>query len=209
LPWRHRGDVKVHLYHFLNLAARWEWVVNVTLRPRYPREWPRSHCYRRLAGSRAGLYGSGKSLAHTVIRSSDRSDRNESLYRLRFPPSPQKNLFRCYYIHDENLHLAGHYLSDTSSNLWFPKKVQWLDPPPRSNYFLSSCLRSWFLLYVHQFWNFSVQKACIKLSVAVPRNGVLFTLIRPGNKPTDLRNSTKNYFKKLDRMDPSISFATK
>jgi len=67
---------------FFNLAARWDWVVKVTLRARYPREWPRNHCYKRMAGSRTGLYGSGKSLIPNVFRSSDRPDHSESLHRL-------------------------------------------------------------------------------------------------------------------------------
>jgi hypothetical protein len=34
------GGVAVELYSFLNLGARWEWVVNATLRSLYPRERP-------------------------------------------------------------------------------------------------------------------------------------------------------------------------
>jgi hypothetical protein len=30
--------VKVYLYYFFNLGARWGWVVNATLRPLYLRE---------------------------------------------------------------------------------------------------------------------------------------------------------------------------
>jgi hypothetical protein len=32
-PLRPRGGVEVWLYSFLNLGARWEWVVNATTRP--------------------------------------------------------------------------------------------------------------------------------------------------------------------------------
>ena len=33
-----RGRVEVLLHSFLNLGARWRWVVNATPRPPYPRE---------------------------------------------------------------------------------------------------------------------------------------------------------------------------
>ena len=68
---------------FLNLGARWGWVVNApaTLPPgntRYP-------LYRRLGGpqSRSGLVW--KISPPTGIRSPDRPALNQSLYRLRYP----------------------------------------------------------------------------------------------------------------------------
>jgi hypothetical protein len=36
--WRPRGQVEVHLYSFFNHGTRWEWVLNATPRPHYPRE---------------------------------------------------------------------------------------------------------------------------------------------------------------------------
>ena len=38
-PWRPRGQVDIYLYSSFNLGSRWGWVVNVTPRPLYPREW--------------------------------------------------------------------------------------------------------------------------------------------------------------------------
>ena len=43
-PRRPRGGVDVWLYSFLNLSARWGWVVNATPRPLYPRERPGTLC---------------------------------------------------------------------------------------------------------------------------------------------------------------------
>jgi hypothetical protein len=47
-----------------NLDARWVWVVDATLRPRYPRERPNTHCIGEWMGPRAGLDGCGKSRPH-------------------------------------------------------------------------------------------------------------------------------------------------
>jgi hypothetical protein len=38
------GRVNVLLYSFLNLGARWEWMVNATPRPLYHQEIPCTHC---------------------------------------------------------------------------------------------------------------------------------------------------------------------
>jgi len=46
---------------FLNLDARWGWVVNAMPRPLYPRKRPGNHCTGGWVGPRAGLYGCGKS----------------------------------------------------------------------------------------------------------------------------------------------------
>jgi hypothetical protein len=45
---------------FLNLGARWGWVVNAAPRPLYPWERPRYLLYRRLAGSQGGSGRVGK-----------------------------------------------------------------------------------------------------------------------------------------------------
>jgi hypothetical protein len=52
------------LYSSLNLCARWGWVVNATPRPRYPREWPGTHCTGGWVGPRAGLDGCWISRLH-------------------------------------------------------------------------------------------------------------------------------------------------
>ena len=49
---------------FLNLGARWGWVVNATPRPLYPRERPGTHCIGGWVGPRARLDGYGKSRLH-------------------------------------------------------------------------------------------------------------------------------------------------
>jgi len=47
-----------------NLGTRWEWVVNATPRPLYPRERPGTHCTGGWVCLRAGLDGYGKSRPH-------------------------------------------------------------------------------------------------------------------------------------------------
>ena len=59
-PWRHREGIKVHVYYFFNLGARWEWVVNVTPRPHYPRQWTGTQSTGCGVDSRARLDGCGK-----------------------------------------------------------------------------------------------------------------------------------------------------
>jgi hypothetical protein len=44
------GHEEVYFYSFLNLGAKWGWVVNATLRPLYPRERPGIHCTRGWLG---------------------------------------------------------------------------------------------------------------------------------------------------------------
>ena len=62
------------------------WVGNATARTLYPRERLGTHCIGGGVGPRAGMDGYGKSRP-TGIRSSDRPDRSEPLYRLRYPGS--------------------------------------------------------------------------------------------------------------------------
>jgi hypothetical protein len=45
----------------VNLGARWEWMVNATPRPLYPRERPGADCVGICVGPRAGLDGCEKS----------------------------------------------------------------------------------------------------------------------------------------------------
>jgi len=54
-PRRPRGGVEVLLCSFLNLGARWGWVVNAMPWPLYPRERPGTHCIGGWVGPRAGL----------------------------------------------------------------------------------------------------------------------------------------------------------
>ena len=49
---------------FLNLGARWRWVVNATPRSLSPRERPITHCIGGWVGLRAGLDGYRKSPPH-------------------------------------------------------------------------------------------------------------------------------------------------
>jgi hypothetical protein len=63
--YRSRSVVKVHpvtcyeytegIYSFSNLAARWGWLLNATLRPLYLRTIPDSHCIGGWMGPRAVL----------------------------------------------------------------------------------------------------------------------------------------------------------
>jgi hypothetical protein len=47
--------VKVMLYSFFNLGARWGWVVNATPWPLYPRERPSTHCtLTQVSGEQSG-----------------------------------------------------------------------------------------------------------------------------------------------------------
>jgi hypothetical protein len=133
----------------------------------------------------------------TVIRSPDRPDRGESLYRLSYPPGPQKNLYMFYYIPDENLHWVGHYFSGKSLNFCVPMKVQWLDPPISIKLFSRNLGKRliFFYLYVHKFETSEATKACIKLSPAVPSNDGVWSLLRPGNTWTRLRNSIRTLLK--------------
>ena len=62
---------------FLNLGARWGWVINATPPPLYHRE--RDLVRLRVVWTRA------KNLVPTGIRSPDRPARSESLYRQRYP----------------------------------------------------------------------------------------------------------------------------
>jgi len=58
------GDrgVKVQLYFFFNLGARWKWVVNATPRPLCPRgRGPGTHRARGFEGLKDGQKGCGKS----------------------------------------------------------------------------------------------------------------------------------------------------
>ena len=87
---------------FFNLCARWEWVVNATPRPLYPRERPGTRCVGGWVGLKAGLEGA-ENLAATGIRFPDRPARSESLYRLSCPgpsldPNTQINVFILYLL---------------------------------------------------------------------------------------------------------------
>ena len=52
-----------------------------------PGKRPGTHCAEGWASPRAGLDGCGKSLAHTDVRSPDRSARSESLYTTLLRPT--------------------------------------------------------------------------------------------------------------------------
>ena len=63
-PWRPKGGVRVQLYSFFNLDAKWGFVVNVTPRPLYPQERAGTYCTRGWVRPRAGLDGCGRSHPH-------------------------------------------------------------------------------------------------------------------------------------------------
>ena len=58
--WAHRGSRGIALL-FLDLGARWGWLVNATPPPLYPRERSGTHCIGGWVGLTAGLDGRGKS----------------------------------------------------------------------------------------------------------------------------------------------------
>ena len=66
-----------------------EWVINATSRPFYTQEAPGTHCVGGLVGP-GPVWTSAENLAPTGIRSSDRPASSESLYRLSYPGSLQR-----------------------------------------------------------------------------------------------------------------------
>ena len=85
MPWRPRGGVKIQLYTFFNLSARWEWWLTPCRGccSLHLKKKPDTHWIGGWVGPRGGLNGCGKS--HTGIRYPDRPIRSESLYRLLYP----------------------------------------------------------------------------------------------------------------------------
>jgi hypothetical protein len=63
-PWRPRGRVEVSLYSFVNLGARWAWMVNSTLRSLDPRARDTVPITGDWVGPRAGLNRCGKCRPH-------------------------------------------------------------------------------------------------------------------------------------------------
>ena len=59
-----RGSRCIALYFFINLGARWGWVVNAMARPLYPGERPGTPCTGVWVGPRACLDGCGKYRLH-------------------------------------------------------------------------------------------------------------------------------------------------
>jgi hypothetical protein len=110
LPWRRRGAVAVKLYSFFNLGARLWWLVNATLRPLYPREWPGTHFIGGWVGPRSGPEGSGN-LAPIGIQSPDCPASSESLCLLCYPcpqtSSYTKNNHTLFYYFLVHFHPLG------------------------------------------------------------------------------------------------------
>ena len=69
------------------MFMRWEWVVNTTPRPLYPRERLGTHCTGGWVGPRAGLKCGGKS-PPLRIWFPGHPAHNELLYRLHYPSLP-------------------------------------------------------------------------------------------------------------------------
>ena len=82
----------VQLCSTFNLGSRCEWVVNATPRLLYPRERSGNNCIGGWVGPRVGLDGYVQSRPPTGIRSPDRPARSESLYRLSYPGSTEKEV---------------------------------------------------------------------------------------------------------------------
>jgi hypothetical protein len=82
--------IEVQLYSFLNLDARWGWVVNATRRPLYPPEKNRYPLCGRLWAP-GPIWTGAENIAPTGIRSPDCPARSESLNRLSYP-GPQLHL---------------------------------------------------------------------------------------------------------------------
>ena len=57
------GEQRYKLYSFLNLGARWGWVVSATPWPLYPWERPGTHCKGGWVGPRTGLDENGKNFS--------------------------------------------------------------------------------------------------------------------------------------------------
>jgi hypothetical protein len=81
--------------HFLDLGTSWRWVVSFTPRPFYPRERALgTHCIGGWVDPRAGLDNMEKKKFLTLPglepRPLSRPSRSQSLYRLRYPGSPER-----------------------------------------------------------------------------------------------------------------------
>jgi hypothetical protein len=83
---------------FLNLSAKWRWVVNATPQPALPLGKTQYVLYRRLGRPPGTVWMGAENLAPTGIRSPDRPASSESLYRLRYPNPPILNCMYIYFI---------------------------------------------------------------------------------------------------------------
>jgi len=79
------GGVEVQLYSFLNLGARWKWVVNGTPRPFYPQRRNLVPTVQEAGWASGPVWTGAENLAPTGIRSPDRPNPSQSLYQLRYP----------------------------------------------------------------------------------------------------------------------------
>ena len=96
-----RGSRGIAL-HFPYPRYSMAWVVNATPWPLYPKERPGTHCIGGWVEPRAGLDGCGKSRLHrdSILRSSGRPVRSESLYGLLYPgPSRVRYIVIYKYIY--------------------------------------------------------------------------------------------------------------
>jgi hypothetical protein len=78
-----RGVADVKLYSSFDLAARWQWVLNITPQPLYPREDPVT-IVQQAGWAPGSVWTGAENLSPTGIRSPDRPARSESLYRLKY-----------------------------------------------------------------------------------------------------------------------------
>jgi hypothetical protein len=69
---------------FLNPGARWEWVINATLRPLHTRERDPVPIVQEAAWATRTVWPRVENLAPTVIRSPDPPARSDSIYRLSY-----------------------------------------------------------------------------------------------------------------------------
>jgi hypothetical protein len=85
LQWRHREGVKLYLYSFFNLGARWGWVVNATPRLLYLRGTDPVPSVKEDGWVPSSVWTGAENLVSIGIRSPCCSARSESLYRLSYP----------------------------------------------------------------------------------------------------------------------------
>jgi hypothetical protein len=68
-------------YSFFNLGARWDWVVNATPQPLYPRGRDPARIVQEDSWAPRSVWTGAGNLAPTGVRSPDRPSRSKSLYR--------------------------------------------------------------------------------------------------------------------------------
>ena len=73
------------LYSFFKLGARWEWMVNTTPLPLYPRKTDLVHTSEEVVWASGAMWVGAENLTSLWIRFPDCPSRSKSLYRLSYP----------------------------------------------------------------------------------------------------------------------------